>query len=247
MASQKEKSNQHLNQQGQGLDGIYRGEVRKQMSDGRVKVWVPGIYDPQFEADGNEDFLPNAEIMQPVFAKSINQSGSFGVPDVGAIVYVVFLNHDANYPLVIGTQLNAVPGFGKAMFNKCMRKKKYVKQLLKNGNAEISLDENGSIDLTVNSMEGMAEDNGSMKDCHIVLDRTNVTNRIILSADDIILDCRNLLLKSFNTQIDAGNKVIIHGRGGRVAITSPSIFINSNYGLGTNATVIKGSTGTLVV
>lgn len=217
------------------------------MSDGRVKVFVPGVSDPQFEADGMEDFLPNAEVMQPVWAKSIDQSGCFGLPDVGAIVYVVFLNQDANYPLVIGSCLNAVPGFGKASWNRCMRKKKYVKQLLKNGNAEISLDENGSIDLTVNSMEGAAEDNGSMKDCHIVLDRTNVNNRIILSADDIVLDCRNLLLKSFNTQIDAGNKVIIHGRGGRVAIMSPSIFINSNVGQGTNATVIKGSSGTLVV
>ena len=72
------------------------------MSDGRVKVFVPSVHDPKFEADGNEDFLPNAEIMQPVFAKSINQSGFWGVPDVGAIVYVVFLNQDANYPLVIG-------------------------------------------------------------------------------------------------------------------------------------------------
>ena len=247
MANLKEKTNQHLNQNGQGLDGIYRGEVRKQMSDGRVKVFVPGVYDPQFESDGNEDFLPNAEIMQPVFAKSINQSGSFGVPDVGAIVYVVFLNHDANYPLVIGTVLNAVPGFGKAMWNKCMRKKKYVKQLMKNGNAEISLDENGSIDLTVNSMEGSAQDCGSMRDCHIVLDRTHVNNRIILSADDIVLDCRNLLLKTFNTQIDAANKVIIHGRGGRIGIMSPSIFINSNLGSGTNATVIKGASGTICV
>ena len=243
----KEKSNQHLNQNGQGLDGIYRGEVRKQMADGRVKVFVPGVTDPQFEVDGMEDFLPNAEVMQPVWAKSIDQSGSFGLPDVGAIVYVVFLNQDANYPLVIGTCLNAVPGFGKASWNRLVRKKKYVKQLLKNGNAEISLDENGSIDITVNSMEGAAQDNGSMKDCHILLDRTNVNNRITLSADDIILDCRNLLLKSFNTQIDAGNKVIIHGRGGRVAIMSPSIFINSNLGQGTNATVIKGSSGTLVV
>ena len=247
MANLKEKSNQHLNQNGQGLDGIYRGEVRKQMSDGRVKVWVPGVYDPQFESDGNEDFLPNAEVMQPVWAKSINQSGSWGMPDVGAIVYVVFLNQDANYPLVIGTVLNAVPGFGKSMWNRAMRRKKYVKQILKNGNAEISLDENGSIDLTVNSMEGSAEDCGSMKDCHILMDRTTVNNRITLSADDIILDCRNLLLKTFNTQIDAANKVIIHGRGGRVAIMSPSIFINSNLGSGTNATVIKGSSGTLVV
>lgn len=217
------------------------------MSDGRVKVFVPGVHDPRFEADGNEDFLPNAEMMMPVFAKSINQSGFWGVPDVGAIVYVVFLNQDVNYPLVIGTMLNAVPGFGKAMWNRGMRKKKYVKQIFKNGNAELTLDENGSIDLTVNSMEGSAEDCGSMKDCHILMDRTNVNNRITLSADDIILDCRNLLLKSFNTQIDAANKVIIHGRGGRVAVMSPSIFINSNLGQGTNATVIKGSSGTLVV
>lgn len=194
----KEASNQHLNQNGQGLDGIHRGVVRKQMADGRVKVWVPGIYDPKFEADGNEDFLPNAEIMQPVFAKSISQSGFWGVPDVGAIVYVVFMNQDANYPLVIGTMLNSVPGFGKAMWNKCQRGKKYTKQILKNGVAEVALDENGSIDLTVNSMEGAAEDNGSMRDCHIAMDRTNVNNRIVLSADDIVLDCRNLLVKTFN-------------------------------------------------
>lgn len=217
------------------------------MQDGRVKVWVPGIYDPQFEADGNEDFLPNAEIMQPVFAKSINQSGSFGVPDVGAIVYVVFLNQDANYPLVIGTTLNSVPGFGKAIWNKMMRKKKYVKQVLKNGVAEISLDETGSIDITVQSQEGAAEDNGSMKEARISIDRTNCNNRITLDADDIIINCKNLLMKSMNTQIDAGNKVIIHGRGGRVSIMSPSVFICSNYGMGTNCVVLKGSSGCMVV
>ena len=217
------------------------------MADGRLKVFVPGVYDPQFEADGNEDFLPNAEVMMPAFAKSVNQSGFWGLPDVGAIVYVVFLNQDANYPLVVGTMLNAVPGFGKAMWNKCMRKKKYVKQILRNGVSEIAMDENGSIEMTVQSHEGTAQDNGSMKECRILMDRTNVNNRIILDADDIILNCRNLLLKTFNTQIDAGNKVIIHGRGGRVAVMSPSIFINSNLGQGANATVIKGSSGTLGV
>ena len=29
MAALKEKTNQHLNQNGQGLDGIFKGEVRK--------------------------------------------------------------------------------------------------------------------------------------------------------------------------------------------------------------------------
>ena len=199
MASLKEKSNQHLNQNGNGLDGLFRGIVRKQMSDGRVKVFVPGIHDPKFESDGNEDFLPNAELMMPISAKSIDQSGTFCCPDVGAIVWVFFQNQDVNYPVVIGTTLNSVPGFGKAMWNRCMRGKKYVKHLLKNGVAEVELDENGSIDITVKSHEGAAQDNGSMKDCHITLDRTNVNSRIILDADDIILNCRNLLLKSFNT------------------------------------------------
>ena len=128
-----------------------------------------------------------------------------------------------------------------------MRKKKYVKQILRNGVSEVAMDENGSIEMTVQSHEGTAQGNGSLKECRILMDRTNVNNRIILDADDIILNCRNLLLKTFNTQIDAGNKVIIHGRGGRVAIMSPSIFVNSNYGQGINATVIKGSSGTIVV
>ena len=80
-----------------------------------------------------------------------------------------------------------------------MMKKKYVKQLLTNGNAEIAMDERGGIDLTLKSNEGAAEDNGSMKECRISMDRTLCNNRITLSADDIVLDCRNLLLKSFNT------------------------------------------------
>ena len=61
------------------------------------------------------------------------------------------------------------------------------------------MDERGGIDLTLKSNEGAAEDNGSMKECRISMDRTNCNNRITLSADDIIIDCRNLLLKSFNT------------------------------------------------
>lgn len=194
-----------------------------------------------------EDYLPNAEIMFPVSASGINQSGTIGIPDVGAIVFVEFLNQDANYPLVVGMTINSVPGFGKAVFNKMMRKKKYTKHIIKNGVAEIALDENGSIDITVQSMEGSAEDNGSMKEARITIDRSNCNNRIVLDADDIVLNCRNLLIKDFNCQIDSGNKTIIHGRGGRVAIESPSVFISANNGQGTNAVVIKGSSGTVAV
>lgn len=185
--------------------------------------------------------------MQPPFAKSINQSGFFGVPDVGAIVYVRFLNGDANYPLVVGTQLNSVPGFGKAMWNKCLRKKKYVKQILKNGVAEISMDETGNIELTVQSMEGAAQDNGSMKECRITLDRSNCNNRIILDADDIIINGRNILINGFNITLDGKNKVEMHGRGGHVSAEAPSVFISANNGQGTNAVVLKGASGTICV
>lgn len=185
--------------------------------------------------------------MQPVFAKSINQSGFFGIPDVGAIVYVIFLNQDANYPLVVGTQLNAVPGFGKAMWNKMMRKKKYVKQILKNGPTEIALDENGSIDITIQSMEGSAENNGSMKEARITIDRSNCNNRIILDADDIILNGRNILINGFNIQLDSKNKTEIHARGGHASVEAPSVFISANNGQGPNAVVVKGAAGALVV
>lgn len=183
----------------------------------------------------------------PIFAKSINQSGWFCCPDVGAICYVRFLNGDANYPLVVGTQLNSVPGFGKAMWNKCLRKKKYVKQILKNGVAEISMDETGNIELTVQSMEGAAQDNGSMKECRITLDRSNCNNRIILDADDIIINGRNILINGFNITLDGKNKVEMHGRGGHVSAEAPSVFISANNGQGTNAVVLKGASGTICV
>lgn len=156
-------------------------------------------------------------------------------------------NGDANYPLVVGTQLNSVPGFGKAMWNKAMRKKKYVKQILKNGSTEISMDEHGTIDITIQSQEGAAEDNGSMKECRITLDRTNVNNRIILEADDIVLNGKNILINGFNIQVDSAFKINMNARGGHTSIDSPSIFISANNGQGTNAVVLKGSSGTICV
>ena len=128
-----------------------------------------------------------------------------------------------------------------------MRKKKYVKQILKNGVAEISLDETGNIELTVQSMEGGAEDNGSMKEARILIDRSNCNNRIILDADDIIINGRNILINGLNTVIDSKNKTEIHGRGGHVSVEAPSVFISANNGQGPNGVVIKGSSGVLTV
>ena len=47
--------------------------------------------------------------------------------------------------------------------------------------------------------------------------------------------------------VDAGNKIQLHGRGGRVSVDAPSVFISANNGQGTNAVVIKGASGTTVV
>ena len=86
-----------------------------------------------------------------------------------------------------------------------------------------------------------------MKEARVLIDRSNCNNRIILDADDIILNCRNLLIKGFNVNVDAGNKIQLHGRGGRVSVDAPSVFISANNGQGTNAVVIKGASGTTVV
>ena len=111
-----------------------------------------------------------------------------------------------------------------------MKKKKYVKQILKNGVAEISMDETGNIELTVQSMEGSAEDKGSMKECRITLDRSNVNNRIVLDADDIVINGRNILINGFNLVLDAKNKLDMHGRGNHISAEAPSVFISANNG-----------------
>jgi len=243
----KSLTNKYVFEQGNGLTGFYRGLVRKQLDSGRLKIFVPGIYDDRYEPLEMADHLPDAEPASPIFGKSISQSGMFGVPDVGAIVWVFFSNLDANFPVYFATTLNSVPGVGQASWNRLKKKKKYTGQLLKNGPAEILMDETSQITLRCNSTEDIVERETNTSPTEILLDRENATNRIVMQADDVVINCKNFVVRSQNTEFDSAFKFIMRARGSRIDLQSPSIMLNAANGDGTNTITFKSATGAHVI
>lgn len=80
--------------------GVYRGEVEYRLDpkkEGRVKVRVPQFHSGK-NAIPTED-LPWADAMFPF--------NTFGVPDVGEIVFVIFEGGNTQYPLYINTSNNS--------------------------------------------------------------------------------------------------------------------------------------------
>ena len=243
----KSPSNRYVFEQGNGLSGFYRGLVRKQLDSGRLKIFVPGIYDDKYEPMMMADHLPDAEPASPIFNKSIDQSGYFGVPDVGAIVWVFFANQDANFPVYFATTLNTVPGVGQASWNRLKKKKKYTGQLLKNGPAEIQMDETSQITLRCVSTEDIVEQDSSTAPAEILIDRENATNRIVLQADDVVIKCKNYVVQTQNAEIDSAFTVIMRARGSKMDLQSPSIMLNADHGDGTNTITFKSATGAYTV
>ena len=175
------------------------------------------------------------------------QSGMFGVPDVGAIVWVFFANLDANFPVYFATTLNSVPGVGQASWNRLKKKKKYTGQLLKNGPAEILMDETSQICLRCESTEDIVETGSDVSPAEILIDRENVTNRIVLQADDVVVSCKNFVVKSQNTEIDSAFKMLLRARGAKMDLQSPSIMLNAANGDGNNTISFKSATGLTVI
>jgi hypothetical protein len=229
------------------LTGFYRGLVRKKLDSGRLKIFIPGIYDDKYEPLEMADHLPDAEPASPIFNKSSMQSGMFGVPDVGSIVWVFFANLDANFPVYFATTLNAVPGVGQASWNRLKKKKKYTGQLMKNGPAEILMDETSQITLRCNSTEDIVEKQSDTTPAEILMDRENATNRIVLQADDVVIACKNFVVRSENTEVDSAFKILLRARAAKMDLQSPSIMLNADNGDGNNTISFKSATGLTVI
>ena len=84
----------------QKLQGLFRGIVLRHLSLGRLKVYVPGIYPPEYEIA--PEMLPTAEQMTPLFGGNNLGNGCFSYPNIGSTVVCSFLNGDQNYPIVLG-------------------------------------------------------------------------------------------------------------------------------------------------
>lgn len=99
------------------LNGFYRGIVKDNkdpLCQGRVKVYVLGIYPSTFE--NYPEKLPWAELSMPVFGggyttKGVSvETGVSSVPRIGAPVWVFFEQGDQNFPIV-AFQINSGPGW----------------------------------------------------------------------------------------------------------------------------------------
>ena len=85
------------------LSGIYPGRVVQHLDNGRCKVFIPGVYPDESEA--NPDTLPPAEQAAPLFGGANLGNGSFSYPNIGAVVWCMFQNGDQNLPVYFAARL----------------------------------------------------------------------------------------------------------------------------------------------
>jgi hypothetical protein len=93
------------------LIGLYRGIVLKHLPHGKLKVFIPGVYNEEWKS--TPDLLPDAEQLTPLFGGSSQGNGIFSYPNIGSIVMCQFINGDQNFPLVIGATLGGPYAYGQ--------------------------------------------------------------------------------------------------------------------------------------
>lgn len=78
----------------QKLTGFYRGTVLKHLSNGKCKIWVPGVYPAEWNSYGNADLIPSAEQASPIAFGANHGNGVFSYPNIGSIVWCFFERGD---------------------------------------------------------------------------------------------------------------------------------------------------------
>lgn len=69
----------------------------------------------------------------------------------------------------------------------------------------------------------------------------------MLQADDVVIACKNFVVRSQNTEIDSAFKMLLRARGAKMDLQSPSIMLNAANGDGNNTISFKSATGLHVV
>lgn len=93
------------------LCGVYLGKVLKHLPHGRCKIFIPSVYAEKYE--DKPDLLPSAQQAAPLFAGSNAGNGVFSYPNIGATVWCLFVNGDANLPVYIASVLGSENAFGQ--------------------------------------------------------------------------------------------------------------------------------------
>lgn len=89
---------------GNRVSGFYRGKVVAHSTNGKCKIFWPGVTPPDFEDKPDE--LPDSEQAAPLFAGAANANGVFFYPDIGSFVWGFFANEDVNFPVYFASTLS---------------------------------------------------------------------------------------------------------------------------------------------
>ena len=257
-----------LNNRYKPITGFYRGVVKQHRRQGRCKIFIAGVHDPEWDTPENVNELPSAEQIVPIIAPSNGKDGVFTYPAIGSVVLCGFFNGDVNRPFYMGALLGgkdsnetytdkARPNVtDAAVQNGTDAYKCYIGV----GKSSVTMSETGQIEIKVSS-----DTNSDSKLANIVIDKDG--NIQIKASKNIQIDGESIKITG-KTQIDmcsptiniisqaapgnvtiSGTSVLMHG-GSTAKISSPSIALDAKECDGdVGVVIVKGKTDkqTLVV
>lgn len=214
---------------GNKLTGFYRGIVKKHLSNGFCKIWIPSVYPEQWQNE--PDKLPDAEQAAPLSFGTNNGLGIFSYPNIDSIVWCFFANGDQNFPIYFASTLGgeyalkkwnrvrAMPGAKEDAFIH----KIHVKC------ADIEFNETGTIHLHTEDVEVKSEEDKSKRKhyCDIRMDQSGNIN--IESTATITIKTPALKIVA-ETQMESESPNIILSSSVDTKIISPSIDLDAKAG-----------------
>ena len=205
-------------EQGIKLTGIYKGVVLKHLPNGKLKVFIPGIYPKEWNDFDKCSKLPDCIIAPPIFAGNNKGNGTFSYPNTDAIVLVFFDNGDQNYPIAFATLQ------GGDLAQEQYKEAKVVTgidSIEKEGDdarvhkiitdkASIKMWESGKIQLKVYADRKYNTEDNPEDGCQIDISEAGTVNikstsQIHLESPQIKLDCSEFDLHSGTIKIQASN------------------------------------------
>lgn len=87
------------------LHGFYLGKVLKHLPYGKIKVWIPGVFEDKYQDPGKWKELPDCVQLSPIFGGVYQGNGMFSYPNIKSTVMCLFINGDQNYPAYFASVL----------------------------------------------------------------------------------------------------------------------------------------------
>lgn len=198
------------------LTGFFRGQVKKHCSDGKCKIFIPGVYPD--ECLENFNLIPDAEQAAPLFGGVNNGNGMFSYPNIDSIVWCFFENGDHNRPVYFASTLggelaiNTIDqGFKKVRTNVCDE------------------DENGN-DTT---------ETGADAQQHCIVCQSSVGASEIMIRESGQIEIKTKSDEGYSTINIDGSGTITISTSDSIQVDSPSVKISGNQQIELNSQMVK--------